>query len=761
MRPRPQCLLVFLALFHLAAIIVGSVAQHVSGASKLRGGGGGFWGGGEAKRECKFVVVTGGVLSGIGKGVTASSIGVLCKMMGLRPTAIKIDPYLNVDAGTMSPFEHGEVFVLDDGGETDLDLGNYERFMGVNLRNESNLTTGKIYQHVIEKERRGDYLGKTVQVVPHITDALQDWILDVSSKPVDGSNRKPDICIIELGGTLGDIESMPFVEALRQLQDRVGYKNCCFVHVSLVPVVGSPGEQKTKPTQHSVKQMRALGLAPDFIMCRGEKPLEESSRKKLAMFCNVPPCRVMSVHDVSNIYRVPLLLLEQGRLTPLWFPSLLSRRLRLVPYAKRHQPDDDAAALEDAVPLEQRRFEEWQNLADTFDSVLDEARVALVGKYTDLHDTYLSVVKALLHAALANRRRLVVEWIDSSSLEDTEPPLSSAAVPAAAADSAVAAGPGSVAAVGGVAAVTGGAAVGTQAGAPVASVGETAVVKGGASGGGADGGVATGRVRGEDGSVAASKLAWEALQRCDAVLVPGGFGERGLEGKIRAIRYARENKVPFLGICLGMQAAVIEFARNVLGVADANSAEFASAAVTAPPPPPAANATATAKTARRRSDGTAAAAATAVAAAEARTAAAAAAADAAANAFVVFMPEGSRERLGGTMRLGSRDTVIEVGSIAHRLYQGRSGEAAVVKERHRHRYEVNPDKVPALEAAGLRFVGRNRDATGERMEVLELPADTHPFFVAAQYHPEFKSRPGKPSPLFMGFLASIPRKRQP
>ncbi|CAM9714690.1 unnamed protein product, partial [Laminaria digitata] len=254
----------------------------------------------------------GGVLSGIGKGVTASSIGVLCKMMGLRPTAIKIDPYLNVDAGTMSPFEHGEVFVLDDGGETDLDLGNYERFMGVNLRNESNLTTGKIYQHVIEKERKGDYLGKTVQVVPHITDALQDWIVDVSKKPVDGSEEQPDVCIIELGGTLGDIESMPFVEGLRQLQGRVGYKNCCFVHVALVPEMGSPGEQKTKPTQHSVKQMRALGLAPDFIMCRGNRPIVDGARDKLSMFCQVPPERVVSVHDVSNIYHVPLLLLEQS-----------------------------------------------------------------------------------------------------------------------------------------------------------------------------------------------------------------------------------------------------------------------------------------------------------------------------------------------------------------------------------------------------------------------------------------------------------------
>jgi CTP synthase len=312
----------------------------LGGGSKKRGG-----------QDTKYIIVTGGVLSGIGKGVTASSLGVLLKMMGLRATAIKIDPYLNVDAGTMSPFEHGEVFVLDDGGETDLDLGNYERFLGVSLRNESNLTTGKIYQQVIEKERRGDYLGKTVQVVPHITDAIQEWIIDVSHKSVDSSGERPDVCIIELGGTLGDIESMPFVEALRQLQvrsclqgrcgwsftsslttrahlpffqDRVGYKNCCFVHVSLVPTIGSSCEQKTKPTQHSVKQMRALGLAPDFIMCRGTHRLEDASRDKLAMFCQVPPARVLSVHDVSNIYRVPLLLIGECLAAGMQAPALHS-----------------------------------------------------------------------------------------------------------------------------------------------------------------------------------------------------------------------------------------------------------------------------------------------------------------------------------------------------------------------------------------------------------------------------------------------------
>eukprot|EP00611_Tribonema_gayanum_P031683 TRINITY_DN920_c0_g1_i9.p1 TRINITY_DN920_c0_g1~~TRINITY_DN920_c0_g1_i9.p1 ORF type:complete len:621 (+),score=230.48 TRINITY_DN920_c0_g1_i9:400-2262(+) len=570
-----------------------------------------------AGKQTKFIVVTGGVLSGIGKGVTASSIGVLVKMMGMRPTAIKIDPYLNVDAGTMSPFEHGEVFVLDDGGETDLDLGNYERFMDVSLKNESNLTTGKVYQTVIERERRGDYLGKTVQVVPHVTDALQDWIVDVSSRCVDGSGKAPDVCIIELGGTLGDIESMPFVEALRQLQARVGYKNMCFVHVSLVPTVGGePGEQKTKPTQHSVKQMRELGLAPDFLMCRGRSPLEDGSRRKLSMFCQVPgPC-VMSVHDVSNIYRVPLLLLEQG------FPTLLAQRLRLD---GRHQSqcegDGWCGNPKATTRLDKKQLKAWQELAATHDSVSDEVRIALVGKYTDLHDTYLSVVKALLHASLAHRQRLHVEWIDSTALE------------------------------------------------------------GGAKGG------------------PEAAAAWQQLRSCDGVLVPGGFGERGLEGKIAAIREAREGGVPFLGICLGMQAAVIEYARTVLGVEGANSAEFAPAL-----------------------DDT--------------------------QRVVVFMPEGSRDRMGGTMRLGARETRIDAGSLAHELYGG----ASKVDERHRHRYEVNPDAVPALEGAGLRFVGRNSDGTGERMEVIELPRETHPFFIAAQYHPEFKSRPSKPAPLFMGLM---------
>jgi len=553
-------------------------------------------------------------LSGIGKGVCASSVGVLLRAMGLRPTAIKIDPYLNVDAGTMSPFEHGEVFVLDDGGETDLDLGNYERFLDVRLRSESNLTTGKVYQKVIERERRGDYLGKTVQVVPHITDEIQDWIQEVATHPVDGGEGPPDVCVVELGGTLGDIESMPFVEALRQLQDRVGYKNCAFLHVSLVPTVGRPPEQKTKPTQHSVKQMRSLGLAPDFLLCRGAAPLEEGARAKLGMFCQVPKDNVISVHDVSNLYRVPLLLLEQG------FATGLAERLRLGPFEGLRYGDEEKPAVQASSLLKNEQvMNDWRRLADTHDSVSEEATVAVVGKYLGLTDTYLSIQKALLHAALATEQKLRLEWVDSSALTDAA----------------------------------------------------------------------------RDADPAAHAAAWAQVRGADGVLIPGGFGTRGLEGKIAAARYARESGAPFLGVCLGMQCAVIEFARSALGRPKANSAEFAPELAPG-------------------------------------------------DRAVVFMPEGDREKMGGTMRLGARTTLLAPGSRAHGLYGGRGA----VDERHRHRYEVNPEMVAALEAAGMRFSGR--DETGQRMEVLEL--EGHPYFLAAQYHPEYKSRPGRPSPLFEGLL---------
>ena len=534
----------------------------------------------------KYVVVSGGVLSGLGKGVTASSIGVLLKAAGLRVTSIKIDPYLNSDAGTMSPFEHGEVFVLDDGGEVDLDLGNYERFLDINLSKDNNLTTGKIYAKVIEAERRGDYLGKTVQVIPHITDAVQDWIEDVAARPADGSDETPDACIIELGGTVGDIESSPYVEALRQFQFRVGRENVTFVHVSLVPVMGPVGEQKTKPTQHTVKELRGLGITPDILVCRSSAPLNEETRNKLAAFCHVKPEAVMSTHDVPNIYHVPLMLQEQGLCDILGV-------------------DCSATGM----------LDEWKAMAYHLDTLTEEVHIAMVGKYTDLSDAYLSVIKSLQHAAMAVDRKLVIDWIEASHLED-----------------------------------------GWES---------------------------------EE-----HNTAWKALREADGVLVPGGFGDRGVEGKIKAAHYARTEDIPYLGICLGLQIATIEFCRNVLGMKGANSTEFE---------------------------------------------------DNPEHAAVVFMPEISKTHLGGTMRLGSRPTLWQHdGSTIRALY----GPGDAVDERHRHRYEVNPDLIERIEEAGLVFVGK--DESGQRCEIFEL--NDHPYYVGVQFHPEFKSRPGRPSPPFLGLL---------
>jgi len=580
----------------------------------------------------KLIVVTGGVLSGIGKGVTASSIGVLFRAMGYRVTALKIDPYLNVDAGTMSPFEHGEVFVLDDGGETDLDLGNYERFLSVCLTKNSNLSTGKIYQQVIEKERVGDYLGKTVQVVPHVSDAIQEWVLQVAKAPIthfskatggatdgtssqDNDSMDPEICIVELGGTLGDIESMPFVEALRQLQEKVGYKNMCFVHVSLVPVLGSPiSEQKTKPTQHSVKMMMQLGLRPDFLCCRGKEMLEDGVRKKLALFTSVPEQAIISLHDVSNIYRVPLMMVEQN------LCGMLAQRLRLPKY-RRHGLKYNA--VPDLCELKNSKiFREWTELANSVDQPENDCTIAMVGKYCDQGDAYLSVVKALTHASIATKQRLKIEFIDSSELEG-----------------------------------------------------------------------------GDEETMA-------RLLKCDGMVVPGGFGSRGFEGKINAIRKAREEKIPFLGICLGMQAAVIEYARSFGGMPTAHSAEFQ----------------------KDLTEGK--------------------------DDVVIFMPEGDRERMGGTMRLGARETILQDGSLARKLY----GHERIM-ERHRHRYEVNPIYASKLEELGMKFVGKNTDASGERMEVIELDNDVHPYFVGAQFHPEFTSRPEKPNPLFLGLLEVVKKQK--
>jgi CTP synthase len=544
----------------------------------------------------KYVLVTGGVVSGLGKGVTASSIGLILKACGLRVTSIKIDPYLNTDAGTMSPFEHGEVFVLDDGGEVDLDLGNYERFLDIKLTRDNNITTGKIYQAVLDKERRGDYLGKTVQVVPHITNAIQESIQRVAAVPVDGEEGPADVCVIELGGTIGDIESMPFIEALGQFSYRVGPGNFCLIHVSLVPVLNVVGEQKTKPTQHSVRGLRSLGLTPNLLACRSTTELDENVKEKLSRFCHVPAVNIITLYDVSNIWRVPLLLKDQ----------------------KAHEAILKVLNLSGAA--RKPELAEWTSRAQLCDMLHEPVRIAMVGKYTGLSDSYLSVLKALLHASVACHRKLCVHWVPASDLEDataTENP---------------------------------------------------------------------------DEYLAA----WNSLKGADAVLIPGGFGDRGVEGKIIAAKYARENNIPFLGICLGMQVAVIEFARSVLGLQDANSTEF----------------------------------------------------DADTNSpCVIFMPEGSKTHMGGTMRLGSRRTYFQISDCkSAKLY----GSKSYIDERHRHRYEVNPYMVGELENAGLSFTGK--DETGQRMEIVELP--THQYFVGVQFHPEFKSRPGKPSALFSGLIAS-------
>ncbi|CAN6444592.1 unnamed protein product [Victoria cruziana] len=457
----------------------------------------------------KYVLVSGGVVSGLGKGVMASSIGVVLKACGLRVTSIKIDPYLNTDAGTMSPFEHGEVFVLDDGGEVDLDLGNYERFLDVKLTRDNNITTGKIYQSVIDKERRGDYLGKTVQVVPHITDAIQEWIERVAMIPVDGREGHADVCVIELGGTVGDIESMPFVEALRQLSYRVGPGNFCLVHVSLVPVVNVVGEQKTKPTQHSVRELRGLGLVPNILACRSTKPLEDNVKEKLSQFCHVPAESILTIYDVSNIWHIPLLLRDQK------VHEAILKVLNLLGIAGNPE------------------LQEWTARAELQDKLSYPVRIAMVGKYTGLSDSYLSVLKALLHASVECSRKLIVEWIAATDLEDT--------------------------------------------------------------------------IAKEDPD--AFQAAWNVLKRADGILVPGGFGDRGVQGKVLAAKYARENKIPYLGICLGMQIAVIEFSRSILGLHDANSTEFDPDTK---------------------------------------------------NPCVIFMPEGSKTHMGGTMRLGSRRTYFHI-----------------------------------------------------------------------------------------------------
>ncbi|GMM40667.1 CTP synthase 2 [Hanseniaspora uvarum DSM 2768] len=551
----------------------------------------------------KYIVVSGGVISGIGKGVIASSTGLLMKTQGLKICSIKIDPYMNLDAGTMSPLEHGECFVLNDGGETDLDLGNYERYVNIELSRDHNITTGKVYMDVIEKERKGEYLGKTVQIVPHLTNAIQDWIERVSKIPVDSSGEEPDLCIIELGGTVGDIESAPFVEALRQFQFRVGKENFALIHVSLVPVIH--GEQKTKPTQAAIKDLRSLGLTPDLIAVRCQDKLELSTIEKIAMFCHVGSDKIINVYDVNSTYHVPLLLEEQGMI------QTLNRILEINPTAISSKFKNLGTNL----------FNKWNLLCKNIDSSDKTVEIALVGKYTNLHDSYLSVIKSLEHSCMKLQKKLKINWIDSSLLENCE---------------------------------------------------------------------------GQDNE------SWEIVKKSDGILVPGGFGSRGIEGMILAAKYARENKVPYLGICLGLQVATIEFCRSILNIENASSCEFDAALKPEDP-----------------------------------------------RAIVVYMPEIDQENLGGTMRLGIRTTNFskdfEVSKI-QKIYGGFDN----VQERHRHRYEVNPDLIPKLESKGLKFVGKDESLI--RCEILEL--DDHPYFVATQYHPEYKSKVLKPSPPFLGLIAA-------
>ncbi|KAF8988668.1 CTP synthase ura7 [Haplosporangium bisporale] len=554
----------------------------------------------------KYVLVSGGVISGIGKGIIASSTGLLLKTMGLKVTSIKIDPYLNIDAGTLSPLDHGEVFVLNDGGEVDLDLGNYERYLDVTLTRSNNITTGKIYRDVIERERKGDYLGKTVQVVPHITDAIQDWVERVATIPVDDSGEEPDVCIIELGGTVGDIESAPFVEAMRQFQFRVGHENFALIHVSLVPTIGSVGEQKTKPTQASIRDLRGLGLTPDLIACRCEKTgLDEGIQSKISMFCHVQPEQVLAVRDCSSVYHVPELLKDQGLVDYLWKRLNIEKTITITPALKEKGTE---------------MWRKWNQLTSAQERLHDSVTIVLVGKYTNLQDSYASVVKALEHASLNCHKKLIMKWVEASDLEPE-----------------------------------------TRSSNPVKY-----------------------------------HEAWQDLCSAQGILVPGGFGNRGVEGKIAAAKWAREQKIPYLGICLGLQIAVIEFARNVCGMTDANSIELDENTKTP---------------------------------------------------VVVYMPEISKTHLGGTMRLGTRPTEFQAGtesSTLRKLYGGGS----TVLERHRHRYEINPELIEKFEAKGLQFVGK--DETGQRMEIVEM-AD-HPYFVGVQYHPEYLTRPLRPSAPFMGLI---------
>jgi len=530
----------------------------------------------------KFVFVTGGVVSSLGKGITAASTGTILKSRGLRVGMQKLDPYLNVDPGTMSPYQHGEVFVTDDGAETDLDLGHYERFVDISLSKASNVTTGKIYSSVIAKERRGDYLGGTVQVIPHITNEIKERVLRVA----EDEEPRPDVVIVEVGGTVGDIESLPFLEAIRQLKNDVGRRNVCYVHLTLVPFIAASEEFKSKPTQHSVNTLRSIGIQPDVIVARSERPIDQSQKEKIALFGDVEKRAVINVPDVRSIYQVPLMLEEAG----------------LGDYIC------EVLGIEAAAP----DLSQWRQLVQRIEAPKPPVRVALVGKYVQMPDAYLSVTEALRHSAVYHGLDLQIEWVNAEKLEE-----------------------------------------------------------------------------GDSG----------ALAGVDGIVVPGGFGHRGIEGKVVASRHARHTQTPYLGLCLGMQCAVVDFAREVLDSDDANSTEF--------------------------------------------------------NAFtphpvIDLLPEQRDvEDMGGTMRLGVYPCKLQEGTRAHAAY----GEP-VVYERHRHRFEFNNHYRDVLQEAGMVFSGTSPN--GRLVEVIELR--DHPFFVASQFHPEFRSRPSTPHPLFRDFLGAVARR---
>lgn len=535
----------------------------------------------------KYIFVTGGVVSSLGKGITAASLGRLLKNRGYKVTIQKFDPYINIDPGTMSPYQHGEVFVTDDGAETDLDLGHYERFVDENLSKASNVTTGKIYQSVINKERKGEYLGSTIQVIPHITNEIKERVMRV------GKADNADIVITEIGGTVGDIESLPFLEAIRQVRKDLPNKNdVIYIHVTLVPYISAAEELKTKPTQHSVKELRSIGIQPDIIVCRTVKELSENMKKKIALFCDVEPDAVINNLTADSIYDVPLLMEQEG------LDHIALKKLGLA-----DRPVD---------------LSDWKDMVARIHNAKGVTRIALVGKYVKLHDAYLSVVEALSHAGYAYGTKIDIRWVNSEELEENKPDLN------------------------------------------------------------------------------------EVFKDIDGIIVPGGFGYRGIEGKIDAIRYARENKIPYLGLCLGMQCAVIEFARNVCAMKKANSSEF----IPDTPYP----------------------------------------------VIDLMSDQEDVTEKGGTMRLGIYPCKLKDGTRARKLYDNKE----IIYERHRHRYEVSNELRPILEKAGLIISGTSPD--GRLVEIIELKG--HPYFEATQAHPEFKSRPNRPHPLFLGFIEAALKERK-